>query len=514
MEKSKKLLSLFLAILLVLCSLAGCTQTAQQAEQATQPEETAQTAQSDAAQPVSTDGQNLDYVKLTWYYWGDSYPEQDEVFAAFNTILKEKINTEINFVPIAPSDYDQKMQTKYAAGDAGDLNWTSGWCNNYNSNVAKGAFYAMDDLLEQYAPDTYNFFTADQWNAMRVQGSIYGVPNAQIFTKSTNLVVRKDMADKYNFDVSSVKSYKDLEPLLEQTSKNDGMVYKVYRSACGFTTDVYAEGFDNLQGFFGVRYNDPSLTALCLFDTDEFSDYCNMIKTWAEKGYIASDALVLQEQDADTKAGKIAVTTAGTYQPGNEASEALQFGDGVDVYLSQIGESVLTTGGFTSTITAIPSSSKNPERAMMVINLMNTDTELYNLISFGIEGKHFEKNADGTVTLINSDKYTANPWVMGNTFLGYTLEGKSLDFNAGIVKLNNTAKASTALGFVFDATPVKTQLAQVQTVIDEYYPGLNCGAVDNVGESLEAFRAKLKSAGSDEIVAEMQRQLTAWAASK
>lgn len=483
--------------------LPGCsTKTAQ-------PEQSAQSGES--AQPTAS---GPEYVKLTWYYRSDSYPEQQEVFDAFNAILLEKINTEIDFIPIAPSDYEQKMQTKYASGDAGDLNFTSSWCNNYNNNVTKGAFYSLEDLLKEYAPETYNYFTADQWNAMRINGEIYGVPNAQVFTKSSNLVIRKDMAEKYNFDITALKTLRDLEPLMAQTSANDGMVLKLYGIYGGFGNAKYGYCFDDLQGFYGIRYADPTLTALCMFNTDEFADYCHMAKDWADNGYIASDALVLTEQDTDQKAGKIVGGLGGTYQPNNEAQEALAFGEGVDVVQYLFGESILTTSGFTSTITSIPSSSQYPERAMMVINLMNTDAELYNLISFGIEGKHYEKNSDGTITLINTDKYMGLPWMMGNTFLSYPMEGKPLDFSDGIVELNNTATASEALGFTFDTTPVKTQLAQVQTVIDEYFPSLNCGAVEDVDAAIATFLEKLEAAGSSQIVEEMQKQLNEWSASK
>ena len=504
MKKAKRILVLFLAVLMLTSLLPGCSTST------TQPEQSAQTGES--TQPTAS---GLEYVKLTWYYRSDSYPEQQEVFDAFNAILLEKINTEIDFIPIAPSDYEQKMQTKYAAGNAGDLNYTASWTNNYNNNVSKGAFCSLEDLLKTYAPETYGYFTADQWNAMRINGEIYGVPNAQVFTHSSNLIVRKDIADKYDFDVSAVTSFVDLEPLLAQTSANDGMVYELYGAyGGGFMNLKYAYGFDDLQGCFGIRYDDPTLTALCMFNTDEFADYCHIIKGWADNGYIAADALVLTEQSTDKMAGKIAAAIGGTYQPNNEAQEALAYGDGVEVYQTLLGESILTTSGFTATITAIPASSQYPERAMMVINLMNTDAELFNLISFGIEGQHYTKNDDGTITLINTDKYMGLPWMMGNTFLSYTMEGKPLDFNDGIVELNNTATPSQALGFTFDSTPVKTQLAQVQTVIDEYYPSLNCGAVDDVDAAIATFLEKLEAAGSSEIVAEMQSQLTAWSASK
>ena len=55
----------------------------------------------------------------------------------------------------------------------------------------------------------------------------------------------------------------------------------------------------------------------------------------------------------------------------------------------------LTTGGITATMQAINRNSKNPERAMMLLELLNTDKDLYNLLNFGIKDKHYKIDADG-----------------------------------------------------------------------------------------------------------------------
>lgn len=46
---------------------------------------------------------------------------------------------------------------------------------------------------------------------------------------------------------------------------------------------------------------------------------------------------------------------------------------------------------------AISTASKNPERAMMFLNLLNTDPEIMTLINYGVEGIHYTLNSDGCV---------------------------------------------------------------------------------------------------------------------
>lgn len=519
MIMKRKILSMILAAAMAGTLLVGCggssgepasnTAVSEEKKESTAAENTAGETTAD------TDAAELEFVKLTWYFRSDSYPEQDLVYEEANKIIKEAINAEVEFIPIAPSDYEQKMQTKYAAGEAGDINFTSSWTNKYLQNVSKGAFYPMDELLEKYAPEVKAYFPEEQWNAVRVKGEIYGIPNAQIFAKTGNLSVRKDLALKYSLDITAIKQLADLEPFLEQVTKEEGAIFERYDKAGGFGQLTYTLGFDDISAFTWMKYDDKELKIVNPYATQEFKDYCLQAKDWADKGYTANDAMVKKDMEAEIKANKIAARSRGVYKPGVEIQEAASsWAPGVEIVAAPLGESVLSTSGITSTISAIPSTSKNPERAMMLLELVNTNAELFNLISYGIQGQHYEVVADNMIRQINTDKYKGTPWMMGNTFNGYILEGSPADLNEATLEMNNNAYPSEALGFSFDAEPVKTQIAQVQTVYDEFFPALNCGNVDDVEASLAEYQEKLEGAGINEIVAEAQKQIDEWAATK
>ena len=49
------------------------------------------------------------------------------------------------------------------------------------------------------------------------------------------------------------------------------------------------------------------------------------------------------------------------------------------------------------TMMAISTASKNPERAMMFLNLLNTDPYLMTLLNYGVEGVHYNLNSDKLV---------------------------------------------------------------------------------------------------------------------
>jgi putative aldouronate transport system substrate-binding protein len=101
----------------------------------------------------------------------------------------------------------------------------------------------------------------------------------------------------------------------------------------------------------------------------------------------------------------------------------------------------------------------------------------------------------------------------GNQFLAYFKEGQSITDWDDTMALNRNAKPSPALGFAFDSVPVQTELASVSAVVKEYELSLSTGSVDPA-RVLPEFLDKLKGAGSERIIAEVQKQLDAWKAGK
>jgi putative aldouronate transport system substrate-binding protein len=103
--------------------------------------------------------------------------------------------------------------------------------------------------------------------------------------------------------------------------------------------------------------------------------------------------------------------------------------------------------------------------------------------------------------------------MFGNTALQYSFKdsGHKADYFAQRVKQNDSAELSKAFGFSFDMSPVQSQYTAVSNVTSQYQRALECGSVDPAVE-LPNFIQKLKDAGVDEVIAEKQKQLNAWAA--
>ena len=167
----------------------------------------------------------------------------------------------------------------------------------------------------------------------------------------------------------------------------------------------------------------------------------------------------------------------------------------------------------TGSMQAISRTSENPERALMFLELFNTDPVLNNLINYGLEGVHYEKVSDNVIkALPDSSKYASGlGWMYGNQLLNFLLDNEDPQKWAKFEAFNAAAKPTNSLGFVFNPDKVKTEIAQCASIWDQYMAPLETGTADPEVELPKAIQA-FKEAGSDAIMAEKQAQLDAWKA--
>jgi putative aldouronate transport system substrate-binding protein len=81
----------------------------------------------------------------------------------------------------------------------------------------------LDDLLPEYAPGLWASMPETTWNAARVNGTIYGVINQQIFPKPWGVHPRVDLLEKYDFSLDDVTKFEDMEPWLTAVRDGEGI---------------------------------------------------------------------------------------------------------------------------------------------------------------------------------------------------------------------------------------------------------------------------------------------------
>jgi putative aldouronate transport system substrate-binding protein len=477
--------------------------------------DSASTASPAASAAATAKVEQLAPVDLVWNFPLSAIPQDmATVQEAVNKITKAKINATVKLQPQTFADYVQKMNTTVAAGENFDIAWVSNWNWDYVTNQSKGAFIPLDDLMGKYAPTLAKTMPQFVWDATKISGKIYAIPNYQTVTNKQGFLIQKRFADKYNLDVNSIKKIEDLEPFLAKVKAGESKdVVPFLMDRIGRFGNMYrGYGLEGIASVVGIDLAKPD-KVVNLYETPQFVQYLDLMKSWKDKGYINENAATLKNKADIEKTGNAVVQVHNVLKPGVETQFKTANG-GQDVIAIPTTDVWTGTGSIITTMQAISKTSKNPERAMMFINLLNTDKELYNTISFGIEGKHYTKNADNTIKINKEAGYVPNAsWVFGNTFNGLIVEGTDANVVAQTQKENESAKPSPLIGFKFVPAAVSAEIANITTVIDQYNPGLSTGTVA-ASQQLKEFQDKLKSAGVDKVIAEAQKQLDEWKKAK
>lgn len=466
-------------------------------------------------------------AELTWYYpvFGP-VKDQQAVTDAVNAIIQPKINATINLQALDYAPFEERSKLANASGEAFDIIFTAGWVNDYFINSAQGNFLPLDELLPKYAPERFAHLPQVRWDGVRVKGNIYGVPSGVQPPAAWGFRASKALAEKYGLDLNAINTYADLEPFLAKVKAGEPDVTPLY-SDDKYGTPIRIRMYDiaTQSGAVVVRYDDAALKALNYAATPEFKQAAELAWKWHEAGYTTADPLPVSEAQAGIKAGKYAVDLDQYYNEGSGYGFKTKYG--YDIVGKPFQPRFLSTGDIVATMQAISRTSKNPERAMMFLEMIYTDPMLNHTLANGVEGKHWEwkdkaARVFGRPAGVTAETTGYNPgiaWLFGDTSQPfYNAEdprtpAEQDQFLQADQQDALKAEGSTILGFSFDPEPAKTELTQVNTVLGEYVNGLLSG-YRNPETDLPEFLDKLNAAGIDAVVAEAQRQLDAWKAAK
>ena len=480
------------------------------------------TAGQQTATDQKTEG-NEEYTKIVYAFKSfNNIPEDlSDVNEAISEITREKIGVEVTLEPIAFADYPSKVSLALQGGEKIDIYESLGDFNNY---VSTDMTYELNDLLDQYGQGIVDAIGEDWLAACTADGTIYGTPTLKPIALTPMVIYRQDIADELGLDMSSVNSIEDVTDILKQVKEAyPDMIplAPVEPGRIGLDVTWGDVDFltDSMYSPTGVLMGDD-LTVTDLYSTDIYKERCELVRSWYNDGLVMQDAATTTSAAAETMSSGnyFCYIAAYSYPEADTAASLEAQCGGYPIGAKMIGDAYLSTGDVNMVSWMISSTTDVPEAAMKFLNLTYTDADVINLLIYGIEGRDYVKNDDGTVSYPEGEDSTTVPYTaqlscgtLGNYFLMYCLEGSdpaSLDWE---LEQNRIAKTSPAMGFTFDSSSVKTQYTAVNNVIKQYMPGLNCGSLDPDTE-IEKFVKALDDAGYQDILNAKQEQLDAWVA--
>lgn len=445
------------------------------------------------------DSIDKEVLTLKWCIPNDDLDDLDEVMEEFNRQLYEKAGFELELEVIDPLVYEEKMSMKISTGEDFDL-WFVGYLNKYHKMLANDYLYDLTDMLEaSVLSDTMPQYV---WDSVDCDGRIYAVPNFQVHFEKRCLRIRKDLAEKYNLDTSSITKTEDIEPFLQEIRDNEEGIYP-------FRLNMNEASFQNISNaYFSDSiyccslWVDDNGEVQCVptYDMPQYRERVYKLYDWYKKGYIRQDIANVVNDNMDCKNMRYAVSV-DHYKPGGvyEFKRAYDY-EVIEIPISQAYVGIEATA---ATTIAINKNSRYPKEAFRLIELMNTDKELYNTLVFGLEGIHYKKIGADRITLLNK-KHNISGWKVGNQFNAYFIEDQSSEDWEETKRLNEEANISPFMGFYPEMDEYREILVKLES-INEKYDVRRFGA-ENPDNYWEDYRREMQEAGMERVCAEVKKQ--------
>ena len=400
-----------------------------------------------------------------------------EVEAAFNEVTQEDYTTRVDFVFCTADEYKAKLQKKFEKIDskpAGAKNpniqlsnttyrdedgmrhvyYADPW--EYQMDILLVTDYEMlyDLVLNDRVHDLTALLNADNkiiktyvnnsiMDNATVLDAYYAVPNNNIIGDYTFLLVNKELAEDYYFDPATFTSFGVNTPasqLIEEVARAvengeltgvspmygqaDYPLVKYWSQnsdAASVMATMYASS--NMEVGAGVKVGN-------LFSDSGYKSFMQQMTYCKENGYM---------MDEENPTDRFAVgVIEGDYSCFQKY--------GKDYHVIPLSYPRLEDTTVFSSMFAVSTATVSLDRSMEIIQALTCESELRNILQYGVEGVHYELNDDGVVERLNNN-YMMNINYTGNAFKAYPEEGMPADFWENVaIKQNLQSMLSIVFG--------------------------------------------------------------------
>lgn len=418
---------------------------------------------------------------IKMYQIGDKPDNLDELLANANKIIEEKVGAKLDIQYLGWGDYGKKMSVITSSGE----NYDIAFADNYIVNAQKGAYADLTELYKKEGKDLYKALDPAYIKGNTVNGKIYAVPVAANVASSQNFAFNGTLLAKYGIDISGVTSYETLEPVLKQIKEKapNGLPFVIDLE--GDTTKVVN------------RYEVP-----------RFKEHLKTLHKFYEAGYIPKDVATSDTSfDLQQDTWFVREETVGPADYGNSLLSRVA---NKDIQIKPITNFIKKNQTTQVANFVISNNSKNKEKSMEILNLLNTNPELLNGLVYGPEGKNWEKIEGKENRVRVLDGYKGNThmggWNTGNNWILYINENVTDQQIENSKKELAEAKESPALGFIFNTDNVKSEISAIANTMQQFDTAINTGTVDP-DKAIPELMEKLKSEGAyEKVLNEMQKQ--------
>lgn len=332
-----------------------------------------------------------------------------------HSALEELTGTSFQFQWVPDASKEEKINAALASGALADVvSLTLINSTSVRTALASGAFWDVEEYLADY-PNLSNIPEATIESA-RIDGELWGVPFVKPAARY-GVVVRQDWLDNLGLEVPHTVEELGEVARAFTTDDPDG---NGQNDTVGFydRAESFLVGFRSLAGYFGAGQKFQLMDdgqIVPAFMTDEFKEAMEWYKGVYDDKAVNQEFITVQksaQQDGIARGrGGIAVT--GLFEARNYQNQAIAADPNTpmewalinDITYDGVPRRILsdTNGGMGGWM-AIPKSQVKTEAELRaVLNLLDklSTEDAFKLMTNGIEGTHWEQDADGVVTIID-----------------------------------------------------------------------------------------------------------------
>ncbi len=491
MKKMKKLITFLLACTMMLGVFSGCGGNGNN--------------KSDAG--GSADG----IVNLKWVAVGNGMPDNyTEWKAKMDSYLEEKIGVHLDMDIISWGDWDQRRNMIVSTNEPYDIMFTNN--GTFYKDVNMGAFAKLDDLMDQ-VPALRDFIPEDYWEACKVNGSLYGVPSYKDSSATFFFVYDQELAEATGLDYKNAHTLPEVKKVLEAMynteTANHAKGTPVFYVHQGGVDAIYGSKYDDISAgcpAIGVSYKNGKPEVVSVFEQEDIISDLTVLQEMYAEGLINSDANILTEVPKYNPCGigQGWPSAADTIWGPNMGIKDLK------AIAVQWGDTVLSNATVQGSLNCISASCAHPDKALQLLELVNTDSKVRDMLFYGLEGDNFDYTPDGKVHKNNTEWKMAG-YTQGTFFNVTTLDTDAENQWDEVKQQNENAVASPILGFSLNKEPISDKLDSIIAIFTEWRPALMTGADP---QARDKMLSAMKNAGLDDVIAEVQSQIDEWIASK
>ncbi len=369
--------------------------------------------------------------------------------------------------------------------------------DKYYDLATSGKLVALDEKLNNEGKALRSSIHSTLFTAAKVGNKTYGVPVNNAIGEYTYLVFDADLLAQHNIDPNTLTTLEDLREYLEIVAKNnpDYVPLKNIKESTSLNF-LSTEGFPAI-----VRLNDLGKRhVLNAYDDSQFKDYYAMIARYQALGYLSNG---FSSDDNSADATKYAVRfESGTI---DSITKNLQkeYGKEQKFAFTEFSPPIATNENTIDNIFCVSEFVSSTDELTDVIEIMeaiNTDAQLMNILTYGVENVHYQLDDDGFVVrkeesvqindpenpdekIVVKNIYIVDPNHVGNCFITHILKDTEHDTtNANLwidaIKQNQDAIVSPSLGFT--ANPKKFSYDVVVEIDDPKNPGQKIEQKDTI----------------------------------